>query len=149
MTRRLTIIIPSLLVLLLATLIFFNKSYQKSIYANYLFINGEYDEALRVAQESYILDPYNKMAKSIATKASAYKAYSEYIDLANRYLEKIVAIANRSPITMDERIEAKLMSEVVITRYEILIKTHHMEGELKDRAEELYKKFKEIYKNAF
>jgi tetratricopeptide (TPR) repeat protein len=149
MSKKLVLIIPILLLLGTTALLLFNTSYQKSIYANYLLFEEDYDEALRVARESYTLDPYNKMAKSVMTKASAHKAYSTYVKLASEYLDKIVQIANQSPITPAQRVEAKLMSEVAIDRYEILTKTHYIEGELKDRAKKLYEKFKEIYKNAF
>ncbi|MFP4332734.1 MAG: hypothetical protein ACLFQJ_05485 [Campylobacterales bacterium] len=149
MSKKLALLIPIILLLGVVALLLFNSSYQKSIHANYLLFQEEYDEALRIAKESHALDPYNKMAKNVITKASAHKAYSSYIALSEEYLDKIIAIANKSPITPSERTEAKLMSEVIIARYEILTKAHHIEGEQKDRARELYMKFKEIYENAF
>lgn len=127
-----------------------NPSYQKSITAKYELYSGNYEEAYREARESYVLDPYNKMAISVINQSGSALEYRRYTKDAEAYLGDIIAIANSESVGADDRFRARLICEVMIERFDLLRQNKYTpDEELYGQAKEYYEKFKEIYKKAF
>lgn len=126
-----------------------NPSYEKAFEAKWYYLTGDYDTALKLAQEAYAEDPYNRMALTMLNRAKTAKIYEDYIKEGENYFKTIESIARRKPISEADRIRIKIMCEVMIARYETLPNTPLSDPELKREAETIYNKFKELYDSLF
>jgi len=149
MSKRVFLLFFTLAIALLFVFLVLNPSYRKSVEARFLLFNEEYEDALRLAKEGYVLDPYNKMSISVINSAAGAIEYISYIEQSKEYLNSIILIANSKTISDEDRKRVRMMCEYMIERYDILRNTRTADIGLRTEAKEQYEKFKEIYEEVF
>ncbi len=126
-----------------------NDSYRLSVEARYYYESGKYDEAYEKAKKAYILDPYNRMAFTVYTQSQIAKKWVSFLKDAQKYFEKIEAIANKENLTDKERLKVKIMLEIILDEYKNLTHSMLVNEDLKQKVEIQYKKAKSIYEKVF
>jgi tetratricopeptide (TPR) repeat protein len=124
----------------------FNPSYEKSFEARFYFTIGNYQEAFDLANEALQLEAYNNMAFSIRNQSKLALEFVEYNSESDKYLDKISKIIETNEIIPNrERIRIKMISEIMIDKYNRLSFAVVQDGELKDKAEINYSQFKQLF----
>jgi tetratricopeptide (TPR) repeat protein len=150
MQSKLLFLALSILVLLLMVLFALtNPSYEKAFKAKWYYMSGEYEQALVLAKDAYKLDPYNRLALTVMKQTEIAQKFVDYIKEGKAYLEQIEAIANNPPIKEPDKIRIKMMCEVMIDRYSLLPSSKLTKSNLKDQANEIYKKFEKLYESIY
>jgi tetratricopeptide (TPR) repeat protein len=126
-----------------------NKSYRLSVEAKFYFKSGDYKTAYDKAKEAYILDPYNRMAFTVYVQSRIAKEWSDFLKDSDRYFKEIKNIADKQNQTDKERQKVKIMLEILIDEYKNLKPSLLIDKDLKSKAEQQYKKAKEIYEKVF
>lgn len=123
-----------------------DSSYSKSLEAKFLFYEERYDEALELAQLAYNEDNYNRMAFTIVTQSKEAKRWEQYIEESTEYILRAKEIAEKDTIGKADRLEIKIMAEIVIGGYLTLNKlSPFISDEFKQKAKYLYDQFKELH----
>jgi tetratricopeptide (TPR) repeat protein len=132
-------------ILVIGVMIFYfalSSSYQKSASAKVYYYLSEYDNAYRVAKEAYELDIYNRMAFSIMTQSELALRYLSFIDEANKYYTDINSMINsQSFIDKGDKYKIKMMTDIIIDKFQRLKPTRITDDELVKEAEKIYKEF--------
>jgi hypothetical protein len=110
---------------------------------------GEYDKAYRLAQEAYILDPYNRMAFTIIVQSKIAKEWVGFINDYNTFIKEIEKIANKPYITKKDKLKIKIMLEILLDEYKLLKPSLLLPKELKEEAKKDYLKVRELYEKLF
>jgi len=127
----------------------FNKSYRIALEAKIYYELKDYSKAEELAQESYKLDKYNRLAFTILTQSKIAKIWKIYIKESNEYLMEINSIANKDIITNADKIKIKMMLEIIIGEYKNLPKSKLLNEELKEKAKNNYIKAVKLYNGIF
>jgi tetratricopeptide (TPR) repeat protein len=127
----------------------FNPSYRLSLEARYYFEIGEYDKAIKLAHQAYILDPYNRMAFTLETQAKIAKEWVQFLKDAKEYFSKIEQIASKEKITKKDKIRVKMMLEILIDEYKTLKPSILLPKSIKEEAKKNYLSAKELYDEIF
>ena len=137
---------------LLAGMAFFAwsaPSYEKAFEAKWYYFTGASDEAQRLAEEAYRLDPYNRMALTVKTRAARAKELKNYVEEGREYLEKIDAIASKGVITKPDEVRIKMMIEIMVQRYRQIKPTPLDDMRLLQEARGVYQKFETLERTLF
>ncbi len=111
------LIIASTIILMMVVYFLVNPSYEKSLRAKYHYTTGDYEMALSLAQESFNMDLYNRMAATIMAQSKASIKYTSYIYDAKDYLSKINTIAKQEFITDADKAKIRTMCKIMISSY--------------------------------
>ncbi|WP_457595963.1 hypothetical protein [Hydrogenimonas sp.] len=126
-----------------------NPSYQKAFEAKWYYFMGDYDTAYRLAKEAYDLDPYNRVALTVMTRTQAAREYLAYIREGVGYLHRIEEMAAGGIVDEADRVRIKMMCEVMLGRYATLTANPLADEELRERARQIYEKFRTLYASLF
>ncbi|NOQ30804.1 MAG: hypothetical protein GQ570_06745 [Helicobacteraceae bacterium] len=118
-----------------------NPSYEKSMEAKYYYAIGDYKEALKLANEAYTLDNYNKMATTIIVQSEISVKFLDYIDEAKKYISKISQMANVQNLSRSDRARMKIMTSIMIQSYKKISPTILTDKELVQDANYYYEQF--------
>ena len=146
------ILFNSVLIFVIMTTIFFfgfSDSYKLSLQAKVKYMRGEFTEARVMAKEAFDLDPYNRMAISILAQSKISAQMADYVSDAQKYLEKIEKITQKSDFSYQDRVKIKMMCEVMIGRYVKLNPTVLTDVSLYESCTKNYQNFKKIYEELF
>jgi tetratricopeptide (TPR) repeat protein len=127
----------------------FTDSYKRSVEAKMKYMVGEYDEARVLAKEAFDLDPYNRMAISILSQSKISVNMADYLQDAKKYLEKIEKLTQKSDFSRRDKIKIKMMTEVMLGRYQKLNPTVMTDKALFEACRKYYQRFEKIHEELF
>jgi len=125
--------------------VYSNPSYEKSLEAKYYYYTSDYTEALKLAQEAFRIDKYNRMASTIMVQSQLSLQYKSYIEDGKKYMKLITAMAAQQSITKADKARVRLMCEIMIDRYKKMSSTVVIDTALIKEAKIYYLKFKKLY----
>jgi tetratricopeptide (TPR) repeat protein len=128
---------------------YLNPSYRLSLEAKYYFETGNYEKAYRLAQEAYVLDPYNRMAFKITVQSRIAESWVRFIKDADDYFSQIEKIAQKKRITKKDRLKIKVMLEILLGEYQTLKSSLLIPESLKIEAKKRYEKAEKLYEELF
>ena len=128
---------------------FFNDSYRYSIEAKAYYEMGKYEKAYKLANKSYNLDKYNRMAFTIVTQSKIAMIWDKFIKESNNYFVQINSISNKETITKADKIRIKMMLQIILGEFKNLPNSKLLNSELQQQALKNYKKAKELYNGIF
>lgn len=111
-----------------------SPSYEKSIQAKYYYEIGEYKKAYSLANESFDLNQYNRMASTVMAQSKISLEYVLFIDEAKKYMNTINEIATNDIISTSDKAKIKMMCEIVIGNYTKLASSIITDSNLTDSA---------------
>ena len=123
----------------------FSGSYQKSLQARWYYFTGEYEYALKLADEALKAEPYNRMAMTVVTQSRIAMKFVRYNNQAKEYLEKIETIASKESIEKKDKIRIKFMCDVMIEQYPYLVATVLPDEALKKESHNFFLQFKQLH----
>lgn len=132
-------------VIILSTWIFFHPSYQKSLEARFYYAMGDYDRAYLLAQESFSLDRYNRMASTVMAQSQMTLKYIRYNENAKKYKKDIYAIAAQKSISSQERAKITMMTQIMIDGYQKLGASVMIDSALMHESKDHYVQFKKLH----
>jgi hypothetical protein len=124
-----------------------SPSYQKSTQARVLYYMDDYEMSFRLSKEAYEMEPYNKMAYSVMKQSMLALDLIKFIHEANRYYEKIEMIVRQANISHQDKFRIKMMTDIVIDKFDKLSYTRMTDDNLINQAKVLHKDFIEINKS--
>jgi len=146
MQSKLYILIIAVLFALVSLWYFsFSSSYQKSLQARWYYFTGEYEYALKIADEALTLEPYNRMAMTVVTQSKTAMKFVEYNRQAKEYLEKIESIASKDSIEKADKLRIKFMCDIMIEKYPYLVATVLTDESLKEETHNFFLQFKQLH----
>ncbi len=146
------VIFTTLVVFVAGMLLFFfgfNDSYKYSMEARVKYFMGDYEEARALAKKAFDIDPYNKMAFSILAQSKISAQMAEYVKEADNYLQKIDALTNKENFTRRDKLKIKMMTEIMIEKFNKLNPTVLTDKELYAECIKRYEQFKTIHEKLF
>lgn len=146
------VIFTSLTLFVVGMLLFFfgfTDSYKYSIEARVKYFMGDYDQARILAKKAFDLDPYNKMAFSILAQSKISAEMADYVQEADKYLQKIEALTNKPDFTDRDKLKIKMITEIMIEKFNKLNPTVLTDKELYAECIRRYEKFKTIHERLF
>jgi hypothetical protein len=137
------------LMLILGMFVYFliSPSYQKSTKARVLYYMDDYETSYKLSKEAYEMEPYNKMAYSVMKQSLLALDFISFINEANTYYEKIEMIVRQSQINNQDKFRIKMMTQIVIDRFDKLSYTRMTDKKLVQKAKALHNDFLEINKS--
>ncbi len=145
--KKILYILATVVVLLVIFFVGFSDSYKYSVEAKVKYTLGDYKDAIKLAQKAFELDPYNKMAFSILAQSKISIKFLDYINDAEDYLQKINYISKKNKVTDRDKIKIRMMTEVMIGRFEKLTPTVLTDKKLYQKSKKLYEEFVQIHEN--
>jgi len=121
-------------ILIMAIYFISSPSYEKSIQAKYYYEIGEYKKAYSLANESFDLNQYNRMASTVMAQSKISLEYVLFIDEAKKYMNTINEIATNDIISTSDKAKIKMMCEIVIGNYTKLASSIITDSNLTDSA---------------
>lgn len=140
--NKLLILIISLIVFTIIYIFFINKSYSLAYEAKIAYMQDDFNKSLSTSKLSLKIDKYNKMAVSIKTKSLISLSYIKYLKDANSYIKKI----NKFENTYKNMLKIKMISDIMVSDFEILDKSVDIPSSLKVKAIEANTYFVNILK---
>jgi len=145
MKAKTTIVLFALFTLLSMAIYFLiNPSYEKSIKAKYYFEVGNYKEAYTLAQESFSLDVYNRMASTIMAQSKTALKYFNYNEMARKYTQDIDEIALHEDISNADRAKIRMICEIMLSSYTKLAPSVITDIKLVNESSVYNKKFEKL-----
>jgi len=138
-----------ILITLIVSYYLLNDSYRISLEAKAYFELGNYKKAYKLSNEAYKLNKYNNQAFTILTQSKIAKVWQDYINESNEYFMQINSISNKDIIKNDDKIRIKMMLEIIIGEFKNLPQSKLLNKDLKNQAQNNYKKAKELYNGIF
>jgi hypothetical protein len=124
-----------------------SPSYQKSTKAKVLYYMDDYELSYQLSKEAYEMEPYNKMAYSVMKQSLLSLNWIHFIKEANDYYNKIEMIVRQDNINNRDKFRIKMMTDIVIDRFDKLTYTRMTDKDLVIKAKSLHKDFIEINKS--
>ena len=140
--NKLLILIISLIVFTIIYIFFINKSYSLAYEAKIAYMQDDFNKSLSTSKLSLKIDKYNKMAVSIKTKSLISLSYIKYLKDVNSYIKKI----NKFENTYKNMLKIKMISDIMVSDFEILDKSVDISSSLKVKAIEANTYFINILK---
>ena len=145
MNKAKFLLIFTITILALFTMFFLaNPSYQKSIEAKFYYKTGVYDLAYLLSKEAFELDNYNKMATTIMTHSKLAMEYESYIKDSKKYTQEIKELLKQNSLSKSDKAKIKLISEIMVKRYQKLTPSVAIDKNLKQNARKIYENFRKI-----
>jgi len=144
-SKLLSLIIAVLFALVALWYFSFSSSYQKSLQARWYYYTGDYEYALKMADEALKMEPYNRMAMTIVTQSRTAMKFVRYNSQAKEYLDKIENIVSKKTIEKSDKIRIKFMCDVMIEQYPYLVATVLTDKSLKEESYTYFLQFKQLY----
>ena len=123
----------------------FSSSYQKSLQARWYYFTGDYEYALKIADEALKMEPYNRMAMTVVTQSRIAMKFVRYNYQAKEYLDKIETIVSKKTIEKSDKIRIKFMCDVMIEQYPYLVATVLTDESLKEESHTYFLQFKQLH----
>jgi len=139
----------SILIVAIISYYLFNDSYRYSLEAKAYYEIGNYKKAYQLANNAYKLNKYNTQAFTILTQSKIAKVWQDYINESNEYFIQIDSISNKDIIKNDDKIRIKMMLEIIIGEFKTLPHSKLLNKNLEMKAQQNYKKAKELYNGIF
>jgi len=122
----------------------YNPSYKLSVEAKYYYTIGKYQKAYNLADESLKLREYNTMAFHIRNRSSLTLEVIDFNKESKDFQDKVIAILKKDAILRTDKLRTKMMSDVIISKYQNLSLSMVDDNEIKDLALQNFKKFQKI-----
>ena len=146
MQSKLYIFIVAVLFAFVSLLYFsFNSSYQKSLQSRWYYFIGEYEYALELANEALEIEPYNKMAMTVATQSKTSLKFVRYNKQGEEYLNRIEELVSKDVLSKKDKIRIKFMCDIMIEQYPSLVATVLTDKDLKAKSYNYYMQFKKLH----
>jgi len=145
-------IFTTLVLFVVAMLLFFfgfNDSYKYSMEARMKYFMGDYEKAHELAKKAFDIDPYNKMAFSILSQSKISAQMADYVQEADKYLQKLEMLTNKPDFTDRDKLKIKMITEIMMEKFNQLNPTVLTDKELYAACIKRYKKFKTIHERLF
>jgi tetratricopeptide (TPR) repeat protein len=146
------VIFTSLTLFVVGMLLFFfgfSDSYKYSMEARMKYFMGDYEKARELAKKAFDLDPYNKMAFSILSQSKISAQMADYVKEADKYLQKIEQLTNKSDFSQRDKLKIKLITEIMMEKFNKLNPTVLTDKELYAECIKRYEKFKTLHERLF
>lgn len=143
-TKLSTPIVAIIIILMMAGYFLFNPSYEKSLRAKYYYSVGDYKLALSLAQESFNMDLYNRMAATVMAQSRASLKYVSYLDDAKEYIAKINSIAKQEFISDADKAKIRTMCIIMISAYDKLAPSVVIDNSLIEKSKRYKKDFEKL-----
>jgi tetratricopeptide (TPR) repeat protein len=140
-----------ILVLIVASIvyIYLNPSYKLSMEARFYFSLEDYEEAYHLSDEALRLAEYNNMAFHIKNRSQLALEVVNFNKEADEFEKKVIEIIkHQGDLTKGEKVRLKMMSDIVISKYEKLSLNLVDSETLKERAKIYYERFKKLNEQA-
>lgn len=145
MSNKLMIpIIAFSIILFMGVYVLVNPSYQKSLQAKYYFEMSDYKVALVLAKEAFSKDVYNRMASTIMAQSITALKYVSYIEMGEKYMLDINAIAKHEKISDSDKAKIKIICEIMVNSYVKLAPSVITDKDLVRSAAEYNDKFEKL-----
>jgi len=144
-SKLLSLIIAVLFALVALWYFSFSSSYQKSLQARWYYSTGDYEYALKMADEALKMEPYNRMAMTVVTQSRTAMKFVRYNSQAKEYLDKIETIVSKKTIEKSDKIRIKFMCDVMIEQYPYLVATVLTDKSLKEESHTYFLQFKQLH----
>ena len=125
---------------------YFNPSYKLSTEAKIYYSMGEYQIAFDLSQEALKLREYNTMAFHIKTRSELTLQMVKFIQEADEFQNKIIEIFKKGYPSKENLARIKMMTEIIISKYNNLTIKLIEDEELKHQALTRLKRFKKLNK---
>jgi len=123
----------------------YNPSYKLSIEARYYYAIGDYELAYDLANQALIIREYNTMAFHIKNRSGLTLEMINFNQEAEEFLKKIKTFVQQKPLKKPNKARIKMMSEIILSKYENLSFPLVEDDEVKDEAKKYFKEFKIIH----
>jgi len=122
----------------------YNPSYKLSMEAKYYYTIAEYQLAYDLADKSLKLREYNTMAFHIKNRSKLTLEVINFNLESKDFEKKISNIIKKSFIPKSDKLRTKMMSDVIISKYQNLSLSMVEDDEVKNLALKNFIKFKKI-----
>jgi tetratricopeptide (TPR) repeat protein len=123
----------------------YNPSYKLSIEARYYYVIGDYEFAYDLSNQALIIREYNTMAFHIKNRSGLTLKMINFNQEAEEFFNKIKTLIQQKPLKKPNKVRIKMMSEIILSKYENLSFPLVEDDEVKDEAKKYFKEFKIIH----
>ena len=123
----------------------YNPSYKLSIEARYYYAIGDYELAYDLANQALIIREYNTMAFHIKNRRGLTLEMINFNQEAEDFFKKIKTLVQQKPLKKPNKVRIKMMSEIILSKYETLSFSLVEDDEVKNKAKKYFKEFKTIH----
>jgi len=118
-----------------------------SLEAKYYYLTNDFKIAYKLASIAHEQEPYNMMAFTIKQQSGIILELQAIIKEAKEYYKIIQDIANKKNISNNDKIRIKMLSEIIISKFDELNFPLLNKAFLYDEAKQYRNEFAKILKN--
>jgi hypothetical protein len=122
----------------------YNPSYKLSMEAKFYFTLSDYERSYQLADEALKIREYNTMAFHIKTRSQFALDVMDFNREAKDFEAKILSIIKSGSISKGDKNRVKMMSDVIISKYNNLSLNLVDDKDLTDEAQKHFSNFEKI-----